>query len=108
MRDRTIWEREIKWPRSGPIHWLTMYVLVVICAGFALWLGLSFSAPTTPDSASGETYEVPGGRRAPPFYVDRIDAYALRFATAHLGVLIVVGAAVKIWNAGARTPKKPD
>lgn len=85
-----------------------MYFLLVVFAGFALWLVLGFTSPTVPDPPSGKIYEVPGGRRAPPFYVDRIDAYALRFATAHLGVVLLVAGAVGLWNAGARIPKKPS
>lgn len=108
MSGRTIWEREFKWPRSGPLHWLAMYAGFMAAVGFALWLVLGFISPTSPDPASGKVYEVPGGRRSPPFYVDRIDAYALRFAGAHLGVLLVVGGAVGLWNAGARVPTKPS
>lgn len=102
MAGGTIWERELKWPKSGPLSWLRAYFFVVVAAGFALWLTLGFISPTTPDPASGKIYEVPGGRRSPPFYVNRFDAYALRFAIAHLAVLVVVGGAVGVWNAGAR------
>jgi hypothetical protein len=107
MSGRTIWERELKRPKSGPVHWLTMYVFFVVAVGFALWLVLGVTSPTVPDLASGKVYEVPGGRGSPPFYVDRIDAYALRLAAAHLGVGLLVAGAVGIWNAGARIPAKP-
>jgi len=106
MASGTIWERELKWPKSGLFRWLRAYFLVVVAAGFTLWLALGFTSPTTPDPASGKVYEVPGGRRSPPFYVNRLDAYALRFATAHLAVLIAVGGAVSVWNAGARVATK--
>lgn len=108
MSGGTIWERELRWPRTGLVHWVTVYFLFVVFAGFVLWLALGFVSPTAPDVASGKVYEVPGGRRAPDFYVDRFDAYALRFAAAHLRVALLVGGAVGVWNAGARVPKKPN
>lgn len=108
MSERTIWERELPWPKSGPVHWITVYFFLVVAVGFALWWLLGFVSPTTPDFASGKVYQVPGARRSPDFYVDRADAYMLRFALAHFAVVGVVGGAVGIWNAGARVPPKAD
>jgi hypothetical protein len=108
MTGRTIWERELAWPKSGPLHWLTMYFVGMTFAGFGIWLVLSFISPTAPDPASGKVYEVPAGRRSPPFYVDRFDAYALRIGMGHLVVLATVAGAVGVWNAGARVSKAPD
>ncbi len=42
MTGRTIWERELAWPKSGPLHWLTMYFVGMTFAGFGIWLVLSF------------------------------------------------------------------
>lgn len=108
MRLGNTWEREFKWPKSGPVHWLTLYFVGVIFAGVALWQGLSFTSPRAPDPAAGRIYEVPGGRRTPTYYVDRIDAYALRFAIAHLALALFVAGAVTVWNAGAKPPQRQD
>lgn len=108
MDDGTIWTKELKWPKSGPLHWLAYYLLAVTCAGLIGWIGLGFVRPTVPDFAAGLVYQVPGGRKAPDFFVTREEAYGLRIAAAHLGLLCVIGCGVALWNMGARTPPEPD
>jgi hypothetical protein len=104
----TVWERGFNWPKSGPLTWLSIYLVVISVAGVLFWMGLGFFSPTTPDEASGHIYQVPGGRHSPDFYVERGNAFVLRFAAGHAALLITVGGLIGLSRAGAKKPQGSD